>query len=1010
MRKIEGKNLMLLAVENRQLHIYKLLQDGNQITNNLFDYVDDNGNSVLHLAAIPSTDRPWLDPSAVLQMQWEIKWYEFIKNSVPKYLLNYQNDKGKTPEETFRQEHKELVKSDTEWLNKASESCTIVATLMATVAFATSASVPGSINGKNGEPILKQQRMFEVFASSSLAALCFSLTAVVMFLSILTSRHQIMDFGTDLPRKLLIGLTALFISMASMLVSFCGGHFFVLRDVLRDAWIAEYLVVFLPITIFAMAQLPLYAKLVFGSIKKMMEMPETDEKKEIKSQLFRHAMKGEWKEVVEIYKKNAEVHVAKITKSGDTALHLAVSDGQVQFVKLLVDTIYNHDGGGGEGEPEDASVQVEEGLGGEGEPEDPSVQVEEGLGPEALTIKNERGNTPLHLAAASGSFEMCYWIAIEHPNLIFIRNNENMNPLFLAALNGKKDAFLCLDNLSSNKKPLLEYCRGSNGDTFLHAALNGEYFALNLYNEKGFTPLHVLATKPSSFKSTFVEELKEDKRERVPKPESQLEKQPKLPENYQACFFIYGLYQKVVRVIHTKKNNGQQQTKGKSKDTGNNNTHHKIDLESPDMKGCKIRNFHEHDIFPPNYKSCFEPVKLMYKAFLIILGCGGVGVCCTKGSRNVQKVLDKKKQHVWTVQILNNLLPLSMTHWDENNGQKPQDNVGKLQHPEDNTDPSTPALDDQTKNDDQHKNETPILVAAKYGIIEIVEKVLEQFPVAIHDTNSDEKNIVLLAVENRQTNVYKFLLERSVLKDSIFSKVDKDGNSAVHLAAKIGEYRPWLIPGAALQMQWEIKWYEFVKYSMALHFFVHYNKANETPKDIFTKSHKDLVKQGGEWLTTTSNSCSVVAALIATVAFATASSVPGGNSSEGKPTLENQPAFNVFAIASLVALCFSVTALVMFLAILTSRNQERDFRISLPRKLLLGLTSLFVSITAMLVSFCAGHFFVLKDELKFVAIPVYAVTCLPVTFFAIAQFPLYFDLIWAMFKNVPQRSYRLVAQ
>ncbi|CAL5425188.1 unnamed protein product [Camellia sinensis] len=769
-----------------------------------------------------------------------------------------------------------------------------------------------------------------------------------------------------------------------------------------------------------------------------MEMPKTDEKKEIKSQLFRHAMKGEWKEVVEIYEKNAEVHVAKITKSGDTALHLAVSDGQVQFVKQLVDTIYNHDGGGGEGEPED-----------------PSVQVEEGLGPEALTIKNERGNTPLHLAAASGSFEMCYWIAIEHPNLIFIRNNENMNPLFLAALNGKKDAFLCLDNLSSNKKPLLEYCRGSNGDTFLHAALNGEYFdlsfqiicryreALNLYNEKGFTPLHVLATKPSSFKSgkrlgflegiiyycTFVEELKEDKRERVPKPESQLEKQPKLPENYQACFFIYGLYQKVVRVIHTKKNNRQQQTKGKSKDTGSNNTHHKIDLESPDMQGCKIRNcmavvspkmdslfspctekeednknenrVHEHDIFPPNYKSCFEPVKLMYKAFLIILGCG---------SRNIQKVLDKKKQHVWTVQILNNLLPLSMTHWDENNGQKPQDNVSKLQHPEDNTDPSTPALDDQTKNDDQHKNETPILVAAKYGIIEIVEKVLEQFPVAIHDTNSDEKNIVLLAVENRQTNVYKFLLERSVLKDSIFSKVDKDGNSAVHLAAKIGEYRPWLIPGAALQMQWEIKWYEFVKYSMALHFFVHYNKANETPKDIFTKSHKDLVKQGGEWLTTTSNSCSVVAALIATVAFATASSVPGGNSSEGKPTLENQPAFNVFAIASLVALCFSVTALVMFLAILTSRNQERDFRISLPRKLLLGLTSLFVSITAMLVSFCAGHFFVLKDELKFVAIPVYAVTCLPVTFFAIAQFPLYFDLMWAMFKNVPQRSYRLVAQ
>lgn len=62
----------------------------------------------------------------------------------------------------------------------------------------------------------------------------------------------------------------------------------------------------------------------------------------------------------------------------------------------------------------------------------------------------------------------------------------------------------------------------------------------------------------------------------------------------------------------------------------------------------------------------------------------------------------------------------------------------------------------------------------------------------------------------------------------------------------------------------------------------------------------------------------------------------------------------------------------------------------------------------MLVSFCAGHFFVLKDKLKYAVYPVYAVTCLPITFFAMAQFPLYFDLIRATFKKVPQRSYKLV--
>lgn len=196
---------------------------------------------------------------------------------------------------------------------------------------------------------------------------------------------------------------------------------------------------------------------------------------------------------------------------------------------------------------------------------------------------------------------------------------------------------------------------------------------------------------------------------------------------------------------------------------------------------------------------------------------------------------------------------------------------------------------------------------------------------------------------------------------------------------------------------------------MPTHFFARYNKENKTPKDIFTETHKQLVDKGGEWLTNTSESCSVVSALIATVAFATSTAVPGGIKSEsGEPTFQFHPAFDIFAISSLVALCFSVTSVVMFLSILTSRYQERDFGKDLPRKLLLGLTSLFVSIASVLVTFCAGHFFILKDKLKYAVFPVYAVTCLPVTLFAIAQFPLYLDLAWALFKKVPQRSYKVV--
>ncbi|KAL6327477.1 hypothetical protein AAG906_020073 [Vitis piasezkii] len=36
----------------------------------------------------------------------------------------------------------------------------------------------------------------------------------------------------------------------------------------------------------------------------------------------------------------------------------------------------------------------------------------------------------------------------------------------------------------------------------------------------------------------------------------------------------------------------------------------------------------------------------------------------------------------------------------------------------------------------------------------------------------------------------------------------KKWNSALHLAAMFADYRPWVTPGVALQMQWEVKWYE----------------------------------------------------------------------------------------------------------------------------------------------------------------------------------------------------------
>ncbi|KAK6940774.1 PGG domain [Dillenia turbinata] len=725
-----------------------------------------------------------------------------------------------------------------------------------------------------------------------------------------------------------------------------------------------------------------------GDDSKQNEMEKDTKQPSVKKTLFHVVMKGDMKAVVKLYKTDRAVQKEKITRSGDTALHIVISNGEEDIVEQLVSAI---------GKEKDAVA--------------------------TLNIANEQGNTALHFAASVGNKRMCEYIVNSNnkpKELLSARNKEGETPFFWAALYGKKEAFLSLYE-AYGKDAGSECYRRNNGDTILHCAIAGEHFDLayqiillykelsNSFNEDGITPLHLLASKPSAFKSgshlrgwnkliyhcIYIDDLQQQKQQK----ESPMiktydeEKKPKHPENYQTCVNLYRLVKRAFEVIgrqwKEKTTNNHQNTDGIG-DSGPS------DPKNPKKQSHGDNGIRARQIFPDNYNTIIEFVKLAYKAIQIVFG---------KGSREINKIIEKKEKHRWSVQIVDQLLEhLSLYEYD-NTGENPQQtvvprvsNAMLLKFSE---------LQQQDKKDNTEKKETPILLAAKNGILEIVDRILKHFPVAIHDKDSEKKNAVLLAVEHRQPQVYQFLLKSKIANETVFQCVDRERNSALHLAATLGGYGPWLIPGAALQMQWERKWYEFVKNSKPLHYFFRYNAKNESPNDVFMRTHRELIRDGSEWLSKTSESCSVVSTLVATVAFATSATVPGGvKQDKGTPVLENHPAFDVFAIASLVALCFSVTSVVMFLAILTSRYQERDFRRDLPVKLLLGLTSLFVGIAAMLVSFCAGHFFVLQEKLKYAALPVYIVTCLPITLFAIAQFPLYFDLIWAILKTVPQRSYK----
>ncbi|XXG69027.1 hypothetical protein AAC387_Pa06g1991 [Persea americana] len=293
---------------------------------------------------------------------------------------------------------------------------------------------------------------------------------------------------------------------------------------------------------------------------------------------------------------------------------------------------------------------------------------------------------------------------------------------------------------------------------------------------------------------------------------------------------------------------------------------------------------------------------------------------------------------------------------------------------------------------------SPILAAAKMGIVEMVEEVLENVPMALYDTDSDKKNVLMLAAENGHAHVVDLLRKMYPHEHSIYRKVDNKGDTAIHLAATFGKNRPWRISSAAIQMQWDLKWYNFIKSSMPTNLWTVRNGEGKTSMEVFEETHEGMIKDGVQWLNSTSESCSVVAALIASVAYASAATVPGGYKGDsGIPILKGQSLLDTFIIASLVALCFSVTSITMFLSILTTNYTIHDFLHNLPTKLLLGLTTLFISIGAMLVSFCAGHSFNIGGQNRNTGLPVFAIICLPVSAYGLTQLRLLISLVKAPF-------------
>ncbi|XP_022872472.1 ankyrin repeat-containing protein ITN1-like isoform X2 [Olea europaea var. sylvestris] len=289
----------------------------------------------------------------------------------------------------------------------------------------------------------------------------------------------------------------------------------------------------------------------------------------------------------------------------------------------------------------------------------------------------------------------------------------------------------------------------------------------------------------------------------------------------------------------------------------------------------------------------------------------------------------------------------------------------------------------------------PLFIAAEFGNFQFIRELILSYPDLIWKVDEQSRSIFHIAVIHRQEKIFKLLYDIGAHKDLITSYKNTNNGNMLHLAANLApSNRLKIVSGAALQMQRELLWFKEVEKNMQPLYMEMKDSEGRTPQMLFTQEHKGLVESGEKWMKDTGSSCMLVATLITTVMFAAIFTVPGGNNSNtGTPMFLKDKSFIIFPISDALALFSSATSILMFLSILTSRYAEGDFLESLPKRLIIGLTTLFFSIASMLLAFSASFFIVVGHQLAWIIILIALTACVPVTLFAFLQFPLLADVM-----------------
>ncbi|KAJ9557501.1 hypothetical protein OSB04_012115 [Centaurea solstitialis] len=543
--------------------------------------------------------------------------------------------------------------------------------------------------------------------------------------------------------------------------------------------------------------------------------------------LYNASIKGDWKAAEAILGERPELVRWAITENHETALHVASSTKSNSSVNKFVENLVRR------------------------------------MTKEQLELRNTSSNTALCLTAVAGNVEIARILVNENRNLLNIPGYQNMMPLYMACLSGQREMV----------KYLYDNSDRMSGDFWTHQ--NRGWVLLKCVESDIFVCIKLSRTLTHSDAGVLTAEPL-PKYKKGPIPSSQLASN---------CY----------KSIHNGGKNMVSEILGGSTTVDAQNVALQIVTDREELRKnedvlrllaqkpnafreTKLNYFRKviNQILHVNIRHAEDPscdaLKLLRVIWTTIARLPkneidnivrGPPDKITTGKEEKPDML----QLVRTISEVIQYIPVTVC------GLLNLDNVPTKREYE----TRYAERDENTRHGIKKYSSRVLFVAAENGNTEFVVELIRQYTDLIWKVNDDNQSIFHVAVSHRHEGIYNLLYEIGSMKDMITPLRDHNDNTLLHLVGMSArKKRLGDVSGYALQMQRELLWFKEVESLMPPSYRKRKNKDGLTPHELFTNEHKELLFAAEKWMKDTASQCMVVAALIATIVFAAAFTVPGG--------------------------------------------------------------------------------------------------------------------------------------